>query len=83
MTTMALLLVAVILLLQRQIFILPIIRLTDWFKKFQSGEIAYGQSIQDKDEFGRLMSEVEQVALSLRIAKKAANDEASKRTKKE
>jgi len=82
MSLLALLLIIVILLLSRTLFIMPLIKLTEWFKKFQSGEINYSTQVKSGDEFEKLINEVEQVALSLRIAKKAANEEASIRTKK-
>lgn len=77
MTTLALVL------LQRRIFIMPVLRLTDWFKKYQKGEIDENHPIKEKDEFGSLISEVEQVALSLRIARKAVKEVAARRIKKE
>ncbi len=75
--------VGVLVLLQRQIFILPVLNLTDWFKKFQKGEISDNHPIREKDEFGRLISEVEQVALSLRVARRVVSDAAEKRVQKE
>jgi len=57
------------LLIQRQIFILPVKRLTQWFHHFQKGEIDSRHPIREKGELGKLASEVEQVALSLRQLK--------------
>jgi len=82
-SVLSLFLAILLFLLHRQIFILPLIKLTEWFKKYQSGEADADHKMNDKDEIGRLISEVEQVALSLRIAKKAAAEEASKRIKKQ
>ncbi len=69
--------ILMLVLLQRQIFILPVLKLTDWFKKFQKGEITENPSISRQDEFGKLISEVEQVALSLRIARKVVSEKAA------
>ncbi|MCE5299410.1 MAG: trehalose-6-phosphate synthase [Spirochaetia bacterium] len=71
-----------LLLLQRQIFILPVLRLTDWFKKFQKGEINTNIPIKEQDEFGRLISEVEQVALSLRVARRSVSEDATRRVER-
>lgn len=73
----------IMLLLQRQMFIMPIKQLTDWFHHFQKGETDTFHPIKDKGEFGKLASEVEQVALSLRVARKIASQKASERIDKE
>jgi trehalose 6-phosphate synthase len=70
-------------LLHRQIFALPIQRLTDWFKFFQRGETDEVHPIKEKGDLGKLASEVEQVALSLRVARRTISDEASARLEKE
>jgi len=75
--------VLIMLLIQRQIFILPVLRLTKWFHHFQKGEIDEFHPIKDSGELGKLASEVEQLALSLRIARKTISDEASVRLKEE
>ena len=75
--------VLIMLLIQRQIFILPIIHLTEWFQHFQRGETNSPHSIKQVDELGKLASEVEQVALSLRIARKVVSEKASERLDKE
>lgn len=84
-TLIALLVVIVLILLvvQRRIFALPVIRLTEWFQHFQKGETDSSHAIQAKDELGKLASEVEQVALSLRIARKVVTEKASERLQKE
>lgn len=69
--------------IQRQIFTLPVQRLTEWFTHFQKGETDELPSIRGKDELGKLASEVEQVALNLRVARRAISDEASARIRKE
>jgi len=70
-------------LLHRQIFALPIQRLTDWFKYFQRGETDKAHPIKEKGDLGKLASEVEQVALSLRVARRTISDEAQARLEKE
>ena len=70
-------------LLHRQIFALPIQRLTDWFKFFQRGETDEAHPIREKGDLGKLASEVEQAALSLRVARRTISDEASARLDKE
>jgi len=71
------------LLVQRQIFTAPVEQLTDWFRRFQKGEIDTEHPIREKGELGKLASEVEQAALSLRVARKAASAEATERIQKE
>lgn len=69
--------------LHQQIFGLPIQRLTAWFKGFQKGEIDETHPIKEHGDLGKLASEVEQVALSLRIARRSVSEEASERLQKE
>lgn len=69
--------------LHRQIFTLPVQRLTEWFKHFQKGETDKMHTIKETGDLGKLASEVEQVALSLRIARKTVSDVATKRIEKE
>lgn len=70
-------------LIYRYIFILPLRRLTVWFRSFQKKETEKLRPFEERGEFGKLVSEVEQVALTLRVAQKAANEEAHERVKKE
>ena len=70
-------------LIQRQIFILPVRRLTQWFTHFQKGETDKLRPFEEKGEFGKLVSEVEQVALGLRVARKVVTEEAHVRLQKE
>lgn len=70
-------------LLYRQIFTLPVQRLTEWFKHFQKGETDKMHKIKTTGDLGKLASEVEQVALSLRIARKTVSDVAAKRIEQE
>lgn len=81
--TLIVLIAIVALLIQRQIFILPVRRLTQWFGYFQRGETEKLKPFEEKGEFGKLISEVEQVALSLRVARKAVSDEAQVRIQQE
>lgn len=71
------------LLVQRQIFSMPVKQLTEWFHHFQRGEIDSIHPIKEKGELGKLASEVEQVALSLRVARKIASEEAHVRIQQE
>ena len=68
---------------ERQMFSLPVRRLTQWFSLFQRGETDKLRPFAEKGEFGKLVSEVEQVALSLRVARRAVSDEAFARVEKE
>lgn len=70
-------------LIQWRIFILPIQRLTDWFHYYQRGEIDAHHPIREKGELGKLAREVEQVALSLRVARRSLSDQAFVRLQKE
>lgn len=81
--TIVVLTILMLILLQRQIFILPVLKLTDWFKKFQKGEITENPKLSFEDEFGKLISEVEQVALSLRIARKVVSEKAAHKISRE
>ena len=77
------LIAAVAFLIQRQIFILPVRRLTQWFTHFQRGETDKLKPFEERGEFGKLISEVEQVALGLRVARKVVTEEAHTRVQKE
>ena len=70
-------------LIQTQIFILPVCRLTQWFMHFQKGETEKLRPFEEKGEFGKLISEVEQVALSLRVARKVVTEDAHVRVQNE
>lgn len=69
--------------IERQIFILPLKRLTQWFFQFQRGETDSFLSIKESGELGKFASEVEQLALSLRVARRTISDEASLQLKTE
>lgn len=81
--TLIVLIAITALLIQRQIFILPVRRLTQWFGHFQRGETEKLRPFKEKGEFGKLISEVEQVALGLRVARKVVTEEAYVRIKEE
>ncbi len=70
-------------LIQRQIFIMPVRRLTLWFSHFQRGETDKLKPFEERGEFGKLISEVEQVALGLRVARKVVTEEAHTRVQKD
>ena len=65
--------------LQHRMFTMPVERLTHWFLHFQKGEAGGQVPIQEKGELGKLVSEVEQVALSLKVARKAMAEDAQER----
>lgn len=67
----------------RQMFFLPVLRLTDWFKGFLKGEGWHRHPLNDEDELGKLANEVEQVALNLRVARRAIVEDARERMTKE
>ena len=75
--------VLILVIIQRQIFILPVQRLTEWLHRFQKGEIDEQLSFKQIGDLGKLASEIEQVALGLRVARKSAASEASERVRME
>lgn len=84
--TLIILVISIFLILffiQRQIFILPIKRLTKWFYLFQRGDTDALLSIKETGELGKFASEVEQLALSLRVARKSISTQASVQLKTE
>jgi trehalose-6-phosphate synthase/HAMP domain-containing protein len=81
--TLVVFIILISLLVQRQIFTAPVEQLTEWFKRFQKGEIDSKHPIKEKGELGKLASEVEEAALSIRVARKAASEEAAERVQKE
>ncbi len=62
---------------QRQIFILPVERLTTWFHLFLKGETNDFLSFKETGELGKFATEVEELALSLRVARRSISSEAS------
>lgn len=67
----------------RQLFVLPVQRLTEWFTHFQRGSTDVKPPVGATDELGKLAEEVEQVALSLRVARRSMIEEAQVRVGKE
>ncbi len=67
----------------RQLFVLSVRRLTEWFAHFQRGHTDAQPPIRDTGELGKLAEEVEQVALSLRVARQSMIEEARGRVEKE
>lgn len=67
----------------RQLFVMPVRRLTEWFTRFQRGNIDAKSPIRDTGELGKLAEEVEQVALNLRVARRSMIEEAQVRVEKE
>lgn len=67
----------------RQLFVMPVRRLTEWFTRFQRGNIDTKSPIRDTGELGKLAEEVEQVALNLRVARRSMIEEAQVRVEKE
>lgn len=65
----------------KQFFVTPVVKLTEWFHQFQRGDTDIISSSLNPDELGKLASEVEQVALSLRVAKMNISEEAMERLK--
>lgn len=75
--------VLVSIVVERQTYILPLRRLTAWFGHFQKGEIDNLRPFKARGELGKLINEVEQVALSLRVRHRAVADEAHARLQQE
>ncbi len=68
---------------QRQMYVMPLRGITEWFRRFQKGETNALRPKKVPAELGRLAAEVEQMALSLRVARKAAADNAEERLRSE
>ena len=66
----------------RQLFVVPVQRLTEWFVHFQRGNTNVKPPIRDAGELGKLAEEVEQVALSLRVARQSMIEDAQGRMEK-
>ncbi len=81
--TLVVFIVLISVLAQRQIFTAPVEQLTEWFKRFQRGEIDTKHPIKEKGELSKLASEVEQAALSIRVARKVVSEEATVRMQKD
>lgn len=75
--------VLIVFLVERHTYVIPLQSLTTWFRHFQKGELDRLTPFRARGELGKLVSEVEQVALSLRVARKAVTTEAQERIKDE
>jgi trehalose-6-phosphate synthase len=75
--------VLVSLVIERHTYVLPVRRLTAWFRHFQKGEVDKLIPFKARGEFGKLIREVEQVALSLRVARRVVADDAHVRLRQE
>ena len=67
----------------RQLFVVPVRRLTEWFTHFQRGSTNVKPPVHEEGELGKLAEEVEQVALSLRVARRSLIEDAQERVGKE
>ncbi len=76
------LIMLIILTIQRRIFVLPVMQLTEWFKLFQKDQTNVPHPIKE-GELGKLAAEVEQIALNLRIARKVIAEKAADRINKD
>ncbi len=80
--TLTFLLISVLLIslfTHRQFFEVPVQRLTEWFEHFQKGTTDEKPPVRETGDLGKLASEVEQAALSLRVARKSMIEEAQER----
>ncbi|HPL62640.1 MAG TPA: trehalose-6-phosphate synthase [Syntrophales bacterium] len=66
----------------RQLFVMPVRRMTEWFSHFQKGNVSSAAPIRGAGELGKLATEVEQMALSLQIARRSLIEEAQERVDK-
>jgi len=67
----------------RQFIEVPVQRLTEWFEHFQKGDTDEKPPIGETGDLGRLATEVERAALSLRVARQSMIEEAQERIKYE
>ncbi len=75
--------VASLFVIQRKLFTVPVLRLTEWFSRFYRDETDSMHPLRTTGELGRLASEVEQIALSLRVARKSISSKARVRLSQE
>lgn len=83
LVSLVILLVIITVFILRQMFWAPLQNLTEWFKHFQKGDTSKMHGLKENGALGNLASEVEQVALSLKVARKTISEEASTRLIKE
>jgi len=80
--TLAFLLASVLLIslfAHRQFFEIPVQRLTEWFEHFQKGNTDVKPPVSETGDLGKLATEVERAALTLRVARKSMIEEAQER----
>ena len=63
----------------RQLFVMPVRRMTEWFDHLQKGTAHADGPMRETGELGKLATEVEQVALSLKVARKSLIEDAQER----
>lgn len=71
--------IVISMLAHRQLFVIPVRRLTEWFNHLQKGTQSASVSIRETGDLGRLAVEVEQIALSLKVARRSLIEEAQTR----
>jgi len=76
---LVLLITVIVFFTQKRMFSEPINHLTEWFRHFQKGEVPDSHKLKAGGELGKLATEVEQVALSLKVAQKNISDQARAR----
>ena len=77
--TMAFAVLLISVLAHRQLFVMPVRRMTVWFDHLQKGTTSSAVPIRETGELGKLATEVEQVALSLKVARRSLIEEAQDR----
>jgi trehalose-6-phosphate synthase len=80
---LVLVIVFVSVIVERQTYVLPVRRLTAWFGRFQRGEEDKLSPFKARGELGKLVSEIEQVALRLRVQQRAVSEQAHARLRRE
>lgn len=73
---------AALILIHHYVFVLPIRTVRQWFINFQKGLTDKLRPFEGEGELGKLIGEVEQVALSLRVTQRAVSQEADEHIKK-
>ncbi len=77
--TMAFAVLFISVLAHRQLFVMPVRRMTVWFDHLQKGTTSSAAPILETGELGKLATEVEQVALSLKVARRSLIEDAQDR----
>jgi len=79
LVTLSFAVILISMLTHRQLFVIPVRRMTEWFNLFQKGTVSSAVPIRGTGELGKLATEVEQVALSLQIARRSLIEDAQDR----